>query len=158
LFGKYNIFVDEIIQILLSGLVSSIGLFFGMSWKLVVICFLLGVFVDIDHLFNGIIAKLFRIKDYEFDLHFWSKGHTIKIFHGFDMSLLFAFISYMITSNIIFSVLVFVNLGIHELWDFLVYPHSWKELFLFARIKNKFTPGTRKWGVGLIFKKKGLKY
>ena len=158
LFGKYNTLLDESIQSFLSLVVSSIALFLGLNWKMALICFILGIFIDIDHLLNGIIARVCRIKNYKFDMHYGSKGHTIKLFHGIDVSLIFFLISYFVTHNFLFSSFIFINLVVHELWDFLVYPHSRKELFLFSRMKNKFNPGVRKKGVGLFFDVNSEKY
>ncbi len=158
IFGKYNPIIDEAIYIVFSLIICLIGLAFGLNLKLIFICFFAGILLDIDHFFNNILAKLISVKHYRKSICYGSYGYTFKIFHGVDMSILFSFLAFLFTSNILFTVLIFLNLCLHEVWDFLIYPHSWKELFLVTRILTKFNPGTRNVLKGVFFDIKTLKY
>lgn len=158
LFGKYNILVDESGHILFSLMISLIGLFLGLDIEQFIICFLAGILIDLDHLLNFVIAKFLKVKNYKKDILYGSGGYTFKILHGFDLALLFSFIIYFIFQDLLFSSFLFFSLSLHELWDFLVYPHSWRELFFITRASCRFRPGMRKKFIGKIFDLDTLKY
>lgn len=158
LFGKYNSVADLFTHIILSFGVSIWLVVFQLPFTYFIICFLAGLLLDMDHFFNRITARLLRIKSHESSLMYGSGGCVIKIGHGFDTSFLFGLLCFLITSNFVFALLIFMNLCTHEFYDFLVYPHTWKELFLFTRTKYGFYPGQRKKFVGKIFDYATLKF
>lgn len=158
LFGKYNPVADLFTHIVLSFGVSIWMVVFQLPFVYFIVCFLAGLLLDMDHFFNRITAKLLRIKSHESSLMYGSGGCVIKIGHGFDVSFLAGLLCFFITNNFAFASLVFINLCLHEFYDFLTYPHSWKELFLFIRIKYGFYPGQRKKFIGRIFDYKTLKF
>ena len=158
IFGEYNPFIDESVHIFLAFSVSLAGYLGGLDLEYALVCFLSGVFIDLDHLLNGFFARLFRIHSYEKDFKYGSHGYTIKLLHGFDMAFLISAIVFLISNDLVFSVTLFGALCFHELWDFLVYPFSWSELFLVTRAKSGFKPGKRKAFTGFFFRRSSLNY
>lgn len=158
LFGKFNPFIDESVHVMFALIVSIIGVVSGLSMSSAIIILFSGLMIDIDHLFNREVAKIARIKDYKGTTSYHQGGYVIKILHGLDISLLIALIVFISGGSLIFSVFLFLTLSAHHLWDFVIYPHSWKELFLILRIINKFQPGKRKKFTGIIFDNNTLKY
>ncbi len=158
LLGKYNAVSDFFIHIILSFGVSIWLIFFQLPFIYFIVCFLVGLLLDADHFLNRSAAKLLRIRTHESSLMYGSGGCVIKIGHGFDISFLFGMLCLAITHNYIFALLVFKNLCLHEFYDFITYPHSWKELFLFTRIKYGFYPGQRKKFIGRVFDYATLKF
>ena len=158
LFGKYNLVVDLSIHTVLSFGVSIWLIVFQLPFIYFVACFLFGLLLDMDHFLNRVIAKLLKIKSHESSLMYGSGGCVIKIAHGFDISFLFGLLYFLRTSDPVFSLLIFINLCAHDFYDFLVYPHMWRELFLFTRIRKGFYPGHRKKFIGRIFDYKTLKF
>ena len=86
------------------------------------------------------------------------KGITIKIFHGFDIAIVWGGIVYLITNDLTFSIIITINLCVHEFWDFLVYPHKATELLLITRAIKQFKPGKRNYWIGSVFNKRSLEY
>ncbi|MBN2367636.1 hypothetical protein JXC34_01355 [Candidatus Woesearchaeota archaeon] len=158
IFGRYNSLVDELIHVSLSFIISIIGYSVGLSLKFSILCFFSGILLDIDHVFNGVIARMLGLKSYKKSLIYSSDGHTIKIMHGFDVALVISSVLFYFFQNFLFSFFIFLSLCIHELWDFLVYPYTWKELFLLTRALTKFNPGIRKSFKGMFFERKTLNY
>jgi hypothetical protein len=158
LFGEYNAFIDVFVHVLLSLIVSLLLFYFTQDLALSFLCFLLGIFLDLDHLLNPTIAKLIKLKGHESNIAYQKDGYVSKILHGFDAALLLSLISLFLTDNYFFFIALFLNFCLHEIWDFLVYPHSWKELFLITRIVTRFRPGERKKFIGKFFDLKTLKY
>lgn len=158
IFGKFNLIIDELIHLLLSSIISLIGFIMGLSIFETVICFILAILIDIDHIFNPIIAKCTGIKAYGNKIVYGFDGYVIKIFHGFDISLIICIAAYFFYGNLLFSMILYLNLCLHEFWDFSVYKHSWKELFLLTRIINRFKPGERDTYVGYFFEIDTLNY
>ncbi|MFA4880231.1 MAG: hypothetical protein WC650_01215 [Candidatus Doudnabacteria bacterium] len=158
LFGKYNPIADLSVHTILSFGISIWLIVFQFPLVYFVACFLAGLLLDMDHFLNGVIARLLRVKSHESSLMYGSGGCVIKIAHGFDISFLFGLLCFSITSDPVFVLLIFMSLCAHEFWDFVVYPHTWRELFLFTRIRKGFYPGHRKKFIGRIFDYKTLKF
>ena len=157
LFGKYNLFIDESVHIIASLLVYVASIILGLDIFLAAVCFFSGIVIDMDHFLNEIIAKLIGIKGYRGIMH-GTGGYTIKILHGFDVALAIAVASYLASNNMIFALCLFANLCLHEMWDFLVYPHTWKELLFITRAASGFKPGRRGSFKGIFFDISSLKY
>ena len=156
-FGRFNTLIDEGVHVLLSFAISAAAVLLGLDMWLAVICFLSAILIDIDHFFNPGIAKALGIKGFN-GIKYGSGGYTIKIFHGFDVALAVSAACYLSIGDMLFSACLFACLCTHEIWDFLVYPHTWKELFLTSRISCRFKPGKRKFLTGLFFDISSLKY
>ncbi len=159
IFGRYRWWLDESIQILLSISVAGFGYLFGLSLNLAIICLVCGVILDIDHIFNlFFIKKVIGVNDYRGGVQFGGGGYTVKILHGIDVAFLLGLVTVLSYHNFVFSVTLSLALITHELWDFVVYPHRWTELFLITRAYNRFRPGERTRGLGVFFDKGSLKY
>lgn len=159
LLGKYSQMKDEAVHILISLIVSGIGyVFYGYGFVFFAICFFAGIAIDADHLLNSIIAKKLRLPSYVDTVRYGTNGYTIKIFHGFDAAFLVATAVFFLTRDFNFAFFLGINLCAHELWDFIVYPHSWRELFLATRWRTHFRPGIRKKAKNLIFDSATLKF
>lgn len=150
-FGKYNPFYDDGVHVLASLAIACAGYLSGLGFNLSLCCLAAGYLLDIDHLLNPLLAKMLGLDAYKDNFIFGSNGYTIKILHGFDVAL---FICTILTLyNPAFSAFMFLELCIHEIWDFVVYPFTWKELFLITRIRSGFRPGKREAGVSIFFDK-----
>ncbi len=158
LFGKYNVLIDEGIHVLLSTAVSATGYFLGLNLSFSILCFALGILIDVDHFLNSFLAKKLHINSYKTGFSYGSNGYTIKLLHGFDIALILSILAYMINGNILLAISIFTNLSVHEFWDFIVYPFTWKELFLVTRARSVFKPGIRKYFKGIFFNLSRLKY
>ena len=158
-FSTYHPLKDELMHVLLSALVAGTGLFLGLyRFELFSICFLIGILIDLDHLFNRSLGKALKLKNFQTGVAYGSNGYTIKILHGFDVALLTGLLLYNTTNLLGFSIFVTLTLVVHALWDFLVYPHSPRELLLITRMKCGFKPGMRTFLIGTVFKLSSLKY
>ncbi|HRY63701.1 MAG TPA: hypothetical protein P5267_03830 [Patescibacteria group bacterium] len=157
--GKYSLIKDELVHIFLSLPVIGIGYILNLSLVQLVVCFLAGFFVDADHFFNSfIVKKVVRFREYKGTISRGSHGYTPKIFHGVDAAAAVGFYVHWSEQNWIFATCIFAVLVLHELWDFLVYPHHYSELFLISRAARKFKPGLREKFVGVFFDNETLKY
>lgn len=173
LFGKYNPLIDEVCQILT---VSPFLIFiYYLRWvkpNQVLVLFLASVFlIDLDHLLNPLVVKLLKIEKLpgqnKLELvttllkgedPFVINGYNIQILHSIDLFIISSLIVFFLSHNLYFSLSLFLCLVIHLFWDFLVYPHSLKGLFLFLRIRSRFKLGERHFLTGLIFDKDTLLY
>jgi hypothetical protein len=159
LFGKYNRVIDELMHGLWSLFITLIAASLGLSMDKSVIIFFAGWLIDLDHLFNPFIAKkILKIKDFKGTITSSDQGYTIKVLHGFDIALIISLLAFWLQKDLMFSVGLFSVLSFHELWDFMVYPHNWQELFFVTRIAKKFHPGIRKKAVSIVFDNDSLKY
>lgn len=159
LFGRYNGITDELIHGLLSLAAAGCGHIYGLDFTLAMIVFFSGWIIDLDHLLNTFIAKkIFKIKGYKGTIFSCSHGYTFKILHGMDLALIIGTLVAWWRQDLVFGTALFMAMSLHEIWDFIVYPHRWTELFLVTRWAVKFKPGIRRKGVGLIFDNNTLKY
>lgn len=172
IFGKYNPVVDEIIHLLAFPLLALMLCLNKIMIRDFVFSLVFAiVIIDLDHFLNPLIVKILKIDklpgknrlEYVTTMikgedPFVVNGYNIQIFHGLDVFLFLSFIIFLVTKNIYLTVSLFCVLALHLFWDFLVYPHSWKGLFLVIRIKRKFKLGERKAISGLIFEKDSLLY
>ena len=58
---KYTEIKDEGVHIILSLLVASVGFLFDIEIINIIIIFILGMLIDIDHFFNPLISKLMHL-------------------------------------------------------------------------------------------------
>ena len=116
------------------------------------------IIIDIDHIFNRpIIVHMLGIKDYSGGLGYGVSGYTPKIFHGVDLAIGVSVVVYLVGGNTGLSTGLGLSLALHELWDYLVYPHKWTELLLITRVALGFRPGMRRKG-SHIFDDNTLEY
>lgn len=150
-FGKFNSILDESVHVFLSFLVAGIGYYIGLSAYYSLVIFLAGSFlVDIDHLFNTFICRdILKIQDYKGSIKHGDKGYAPNIFHGIDVAILISALCLQI--DLLFGIFLFINLSLHLLWDFMVYPNRAYFLFFTSRAFNKFKVGPRDYFVGKIF-------
>jgi len=153
-FGKFNPFIDETGHILLT-LIIILILSREISFYEKLALFVIGIAIDLDHLLNPIIAKLFGTKA-TITPSKEQLGVTVKVLHGIDVALLISLFYFYFENNIYMSIGIFTVLVLHELWDYFVYDYTYKELFLITRMGLKFKPGTRKKHVGIIFDQDSL--
>lgn len=159
LFGTYSQVKDEAVHIALALVVAGVGYaVHAYGFVLFVICVLAGIMIDADHILNSVIAKMMRLPAYTRMLTYGENGYTIKILHGFDVAFLLAGVAFVFTRNFNFAFFLAVNLCVHELWDFIVYPHSWRELLFITRLRARFRPGIRGKATGFIFDTASLKF
>ena len=158
-FGDYSHIKDECAHIVIALIVSLIGyVLHAYDFAFFLACFLAAVALDIDHIFNSSLAGILKLAGYAGSVSFGSNGYTIKILHGFDIAFLLSLAAFFLTSQFYFALFMWINLCAHELWDFIVYPHSWRELFLATRWQMNFRPGFRRKATGLIFNLSSLRY
>ena len=159
LFVAYSLVKDEAMHVALSLIVAGVGYALNAyGFAFFVVCFLAGITIDVDHLLNSAIAKRMRLPIDASMVRYGSNGYTIKILHGFDVAFIAAGVVFLITRNFHFAFFLGMNLCIHELWNFIVYPHSWRELFLTTRWRARFRPGMREKATGFIFALSTLKF
>jgi len=157
--GKYSLYKDELVHVLLSLPIVTVGYMLNLSFVQAVICFLAGFMIDADHFFNNfIVKKVIKVKEYKGTVVRGADGYTPKVFHGIDAAAVVGFYVHWSEQNWVFATCIFSVLVFHELWDFLVYPHHHSELFLVSRAVKKFRPGIRKRLVGVFFDNNTLKY
>lgn len=158
LFGQYNPLIDEGIHVALSALIAYIGYLFGLTFLESLFVFIAGLLIDIDHLLSSRIARLIKLKKYRGTVTSGSDGYTIKIFHGIDVAAIIGLLLYITTKDPMFGFYMFFSLSMHEIWDFIVYPHKANEILLATRMAHGFKPGIRKYFTGIIFDNKTLKF
>jgi len=158
LFGKFSPFKDESVHVILALLVSLIGVISGLDMSSALIILFAGLLIDLDHIFNPYLAMLIGVKNYNGGIAYHADGYSFKILHGYDISFIIGLIVWLSGASLLFSIFLFLVLSIHQLWDTMVYPYSWKEAFLITRILSGFCPGERKKYRGIFFDIKTLKY
>ena len=153
MFGKYSVIIDELIHFAIAGTITTITTLLGDLLPIQALLLFLSasILIDLDHLLNPLIAKILNITCNIIPSR-KNNGYTIKILHGIDIALLLGLVLYFISHNLSFSIGLSLGLITHEVYDFLVYPFTWKELFLITRAMCKFKPGERKRCKNLIFK------
>jgi hypothetical protein len=154
--GKYNIIIDEIGHIFISVItIFILNIIFSFTFGQILVLFIASIFIDLDHLFNPIIGRIFGLKATIIPSKL-QNGVTIKILHGIDIFLVFSIIIIYVYGDFGFAIGMFVVLTFHELWDYLVYDHTSKELFLITRAMAKFNPGQRKSMLNIVFDQDSL--
>lgn len=156
MFGDFNHFIDELGHVIFA-LPFTLTLYIAdkVSLQHAAIIFLAAIVIDIDHILNPIIGKLFKFKG-TIRPSKKHEGAAVKLFHGFDLFALYSYFTFQHTQNPYLSLGIFANLVMHHIWDFLTYDHSWKELFFITRVKKKFVPGRRKRLTGLVFNSESI--
>lgn len=117
-------------------------------WKMLIPAILIGMFVDVDHLFDYFLYK----KRFNFDLteffsgdYFEKAGRVFVLFHGYEYALiLFAiglFFWHIRKRIIIGSVFLLLasSLGLHLLFDAYEYRPKWQTYFISYRIYHNFS-------------------
>lgn len=155
--GKFSSFKDELGHIVLTLLL--LVPFYGMlSIQELSICFICGLAIDIDHIFNTFICKqVMKIPNYNGTLTRGDRGFSPHVFHGLDVALVVGILTSIYVSLEFGSALLVVLIG-HLLWDFIIYPVKFSWLFLVARASKKFQVGERDYLIGVIFDTDSLKY
>lgn len=127
-------------HIIVSGITSGIFAFFSRSANAAIVCFLSGIFIDIDHVFDFWITKkklFFSYKDLD---TFCSQEKTGKLylsFHSIEPILILWLIILYLNLNIVWVGLA-VGLSLHLLLDITTNPLRPIAYFLYYRLKQRF--------------------
>ena len=128
-------------HVVASGTTTAIFYFVHPSWSAAAICFLSGIFIDLDHVLDLFIYKkriLLSVRDL-FDFCGREKGGRLHlIFHSYELLALLWVAIFYFHLNINWLALA-VGLSVHLILDQIFNPMKPLAYFLWFRIKCGFT-------------------
>ena len=117
-----------------STIVASILYLVFKSWSMALSCFLSGIFIDIDHIYDYLREHKFTFKAKDFSYEFYSGNFNrmILFFHSWELLFLIAIIAWLTKWNPIITG-VFIGFGHHLVLDtfhntdtFRTYSFIWR--------------------------------
>ncbi len=138
-----NLFVHLLIHASLSFLAGFLlSLYFGFPIILILSAFLVGFFIDADHLIDYFLTfKKFNLQRFLKSQQFVASNRVIKIFHAWELVFLFILIAGFFSHNLLIQA-IFISasfsLFLHLIADCLINREPFIFYFLFYRFKNKF--------------------
>lgn len=123
-----------------SGAASVVFAYFSGSLGGAVVCFLSGIFIDIDHFIDYWIVKrelFFTFKELDAFFTYVPEGQLRLLFHSYELLLILWLVWLFDTTNMIMLGLV-SGMSLHMFMDFFVNPVKPLAYFFIYRFKHKF--------------------
>lgn len=95
-------FIHEIVHILLSLAVGLIFAYIYRNWRFIILSFLPGLFLDVDHLIDYFLCRhglTMNIKEFLSGTYFDTSNKVYLFLHGYEYALLAFFVAIIILIN-----------------------------------------------------------
>jgi len=140
-----NIIGHELVHLLLTALVALFLWRRYRDLKLILVAFLIGIFIDIDHLFDywvyfGLsfnLADFFNVASYVY-----GSQKVYVLLHGWEFLLIFGLLAKVLEKKLKIKGLmwaVVLSYGGHLLWDYFSFSHHPLAYLLTYRLLNSFS-------------------
>ena len=142
-----GLLADELVHLSVTAMVAAFIWWRFRNWKLIIIVFLVGIFIDLDHWFDYFAYFGFNINLSNFfngESYIHANNKVFVPLHGWDLLVFYWLISYFLEKKLKIKglswAIVLAYVG-HLLWDQIsVSPHP-LGYFFFYRLVNNFDLG-----------------
>ncbi len=139
-----NFVIHETVHFLLVGLIAGFFYWRYRDWRLIFAAVLIGLFIDLDHLFDffAYYGSTFELSDFFFSGYMAASGKIYVPLHGWEDLFILGLLGFLLEKRLKIKGLTAVILlayGSHLLWDHLCFAqHPWVYFFSY-RFFNSFS-------------------